>query len=102
MPKKTSDDVRTILVESARVQVAALDAAIEFWDGWIGAAREFAQVDNKELERVEQEDVGADAVVGRMTDASRAFLRRITDLPDAAVVKFNAGTERTSGAGKPK
>jgi hypothetical protein len=101
MPKKQSDEIRAVLVESARVQVAALDAAIEFWGGWIEAARDFAQTASKELERIEQEDIGADPVIGRMTDASRAFLRRMTDLPDMAVARFNSDIERVGASKKP-
>jgi hypothetical protein len=96
MPAK-DNEVRVVLVEAARVQVAALNAAISFWDGWLEAAREFANAANQEMKRLEKTDLDTDAAVGRMTDASRAYLRRMTQLPEAAAKRFNADLENAPG-----
>lgn len=99
MDEQRSDDIRAVMLESARVQVATLNAGIAFWSGWVDAAGKYVQATTRELATVGEPDVNVDAVVGRLTDSSREYLRRITELPNLAVTQFNAdvGSAATSG-----
>ncbi len=90
MAKNQSEEIRAIMLESARVQVATLNAGIAFWSAWVDAAGKFVQVANRELAAIGQPDMKADDVIGRLTDSSREYLRRVTELPGAAVAQFNA------------
>ena len=90
MGENQSEEIRAIIIESARVQVATLSAAIAFWSGWVDAAGKFVQAASRELVSVGEANVKADDVVGRLTDSSREYLRRLTELPNVAVAQFNA------------
>ena len=101
MEEQRSDEIRAVMLESARVQVATLNAGIAFWSGWVEAAGRYVQATTRELATVGEPDVNVDAVVGRLTDSGREYLRRITELPNLAVTQFNAdvrvGTATTNG-----
>lgn len=90
MPKNQSKEIRAIMVESARAQVATLNAGIAFWSAWVDAAGKFVQATSRELATIGQPDVKVDQVIGRLTDSSREYLRRVTELPKAAVAQFDA------------
>ena len=87
-----SEEVRAIIMEAARVQLAALNAGIAFWSGWVDSAAKFAEEVNRELASVADTSTDTDAgeLVGRLTDSSREYLRRMTELPNIAVDRFNA------------
>ena len=89
MARDRSEDVRAIIAESARVQVASLNAAIAFWSGWVERASEFAASTSRELQRVTDKAANTDEAIGRLTDATRAYLRRMTELPQLAADRFN-------------
>jgi hypothetical protein len=88
MPTNTADDVRVVMIETAKVQVAALNAGIEFWSGWVECAGKFAQAASKELIALGEGHGNADEVVSRITDSIRKYLTSITELPDRAVARF--------------
>jgi len=100
MPEDQSQKIRAIMLESARAQVAALSAGIAFWSGWVEAAGQFVRSASQELTVVGQSQVDTDAMIGRLTDSSREYLRRMTELPAAAVAQFNA--ELKTGGRAPK
>lgn len=89
MARDRNDDVRAIIEESARVQVASLNAAIAFWSGWVERASEFAASTSRELLRVTDKDASTDDAIGRLTDSTRTYLRRMTELPQLAADRFN-------------
>lgn len=89
MAKDRSSGVREVILESARVQVATLNAGIAFWTAWTDMAASYAQTVSRELANVSEDDADTDAVIGRLTDSSRELLRRMTDLPNVAVARFN-------------
>jgi hypothetical protein len=100
MPTSKDDDIRAVMIETAKVQVAAMNAGIEFWSGWVECAGKFAQAANKELLALSTGDGNADEVVSRITDSSRKYLTSITELPDRAVARFREDLKtdaRTNG-----
>ena len=100
MTDTRSDDIRQIMLESARVQVATLSGAIAFWTGWAEAAGKFVQAASRDLASIADRDTKVDSVVGSITDSTREYMRRVTDLPNIAVAKFNAELQSSDTKGQ--
>lgn len=92
------DQVRDVLVEAARTQLAAVTAATRFWAGWARVSDEYAQRIGEELARLEREGDSGD-LVGRLTDLTREYVRSMSELPTLSVEHFNSQMEKT---GAPK
>jgi hypothetical protein len=86
----TNEDVRQVLLESARIQFAALNAGVAFWSGWVENTSKLAQAANEQLLSLSKEGLDANKAVGKLTDLSREYLRSLTELPNQAVKRFNA------------
>jgi hypothetical protein len=86
---KTTEDVRQIMIETARVQFATLNAGIVFWSGWLESASKLAQTLNTELTSLGADGSDSNVTLSRITDSSREYLRKITELPGAATARFN-------------
>jgi hypothetical protein len=99
MQKKTSQDVRAVMVETAKMQLATLNAGIEFWSGWVESAGKFAQDVNKQLSVLTEANTNADELVSRITDSSRKYLTTMSELPDKAVARFKAELKSERGKG---
>jgi hypothetical protein len=99
---KQSEEVRNIMVEVARTQLAAVSAALKFWGGWVASAEKYTQKLGAELTRVSEGTDDSQQFVGRLTDFSREYLREIITLTPAAVDHFASEIEKISQrAGKP-
>lgn len=92
----SSDQVRDILVEAARTQLAAVTAATRFWAGWAEVADKYAQGISDELARLDSQNDSPD-LVGRLSDLTREYLREMTELPTASVRHFNDQLEAIGG-----
>ena len=101
-PPKSSqgEQLRGVLVEAARTELAAVSAAIKFWAAWAESADKYTSALDDELSKIEQSGDSSE-VVGRVSDLTREYLRSITQLPSAAVKEFNTRLE-TIGQAKPK
>lgn len=88
-----NDDIRTVMMETARVQIAALNAGIEFWSRWVESASKFAQTANVELATLSNGDINTDETLSRIADSGRIYLEALTQLPNKAVARFNADVE---------
>ena len=97
----TNEDVRQVLLESARIQFAALNAGVAFWSAWVESTTKLAQAADEQLILLGKEGTDANKVVGKITDLSREYLRSLTELPTQAVARFNADVAKT-GPGKAK
>jgi len=95
---KQGDQLRGVLVEAARTQLAAVSAGIKFWAGWVESADKYTRAINDELAKLEETGESGD-IVGRLSDLTREYLRNMTQLPSAAVKEFNSQLETI---GKPK
>jgi hypothetical protein len=94
------DQLRGVLVEAARTQLAAVTAGVRFWADWAQSADKYTRALNAELAKLEEPGDPGD-VVGRVTDLTREYLRNVTQLPSSAFKEFNAQLE-TIGKPKPK
>lgn len=93
-------DIRALLIETVRVQLAALNAGIAFWTGWVESASEFAQTAKKELMALSDNRAQAYEVLSRITDSSRKYLDTMTELPERAIVRFRQDLGRAGGSTK--
>jgi hypothetical protein len=88
MAAQSNDDVRSIMVETARLQVASLKAAITFWRGWVERASEFAESTSADLVRVADLSRTDGEAIGRLSDSAKTFVRRLSELPELAADAF--------------
>jgi hypothetical protein len=95
---KQSDQLRGVVVEAARTQLAAVSAAVKFWSDWADSADKYTRAVNDELAKIEESGESTD-LVGRLSDLTREYVRNLTQLPTAVVRDFNAQLETI---GKPK
>ena len=95
-----NQDLREVLLESARIQFAALNAGVAFWSAWVESTSKLAQAANEQLLSLSKEGVGANKAVGKMTDLSREYLRSLAELPNQAVKRFNADLAQGNGERK--
>lgn len=99
---KSSEEIREIMVEVARTQLAAVTAALKFWGGWVESAEKYTQKVSAELTRVSEGTDDSQQFVGRLTDFSREYLREMITLPTTAVDHFANEIEKISKpVGKP-
>lgn len=89
------------MLETAQIQFAALNASIVFWSQWVENASKTAQGISNQLLLAGKENSDTDKILGRITDLTREYLRKTTELPNAAVARFNADVKpagRANGA----
>jgi hypothetical protein len=94
-----SDELRDIIVELARTQLAAVTAALRFWGGWVQSADKYTHRISAELEKIKEGHTVPDKFVGQLTDLSREYFREIVALPKVAAENFTSEMDRIS---KPK
>lgn len=92
---KSSEEIREIMVEVARTQLAAVTAALKFWGGWVESAEKYTQKVSAELTRVSEGTDDSQQFVGRLTDFSREYLREMITLPTTAVDHFASEIEKS-------
>ena len=95
---RSSEELREIMLEVARTQLAAVTAALKFWGGWVESANKYTQKISDELARVSEARDDSEKFVGRLTDSSREYLREMTALPNLAVDHFVGEMEKISKA----
>jgi hypothetical protein len=99
MKKETSQEIRAVMVETAKMQLATLNAGIEFWSGWVQTAGKFAQDVNKQLSALGDTETNTDELLSRITDSSRQYLTTMSGLPDKAVARFKEDLKSSGGKG---
>jgi hypothetical protein len=92
---KASEEVREIMVEVARTQLAAVTAALKFWGGWVESANKYTEKISAELTRISQGE-HSEKFVGSLLDSSREYLREMIALPNLAVDHFTSEIEKIS------
>jgi hypothetical protein len=99
---RQNEELRDIMIEVARTQLAAVTAALKFWGGWVESADKYTQKISAELTRVSEGTENSPKFVGRLTDFSREYLREMISLPNVAVDHFATEIEKISRpVGKP-
>ena len=91
-------DIRQLMVETVKVQVASLDAGIAFWTGWVERTSAFAKAANEELLALSGEKADANQAINRLVDSSREYLRHVTELPALAVSEFTSQLGKSAPA----
>src|ERR1017187_1031502 len=94
---KNVDDLRQIMLETAQIQFATLNAGIVFWSQWVENASKTAQGISNQLLLAGKEGSDTDKILGTITDLTREYLRKTTELPNAAVARFNADVKPAGG-----
>ena len=89
MAKNQTTDVNEIILETARVQLATLNAGISFWTGWLENASQYAQQVSDALAEISSSKSDPGKITSQITDAGKTFLRQTTDLSSRAVDQFN-------------
>jgi hypothetical protein len=84
-----TDEMRDVLTDASRTQFAAVSAAVTFWSEWAESAASYSRGMADELTRISVEKGSAEDALGRMVDLNREYLRRVTELPNTAVQRFN-------------
>ena len=92
---QTSDDLRDVVVDLARTQLAAMTAMVGFWRGWVESADTFTQALSEQLNKISEGGQDSKAVLGEFGDSTRQFLRSVTDLPLVAAQRFSSEIEKT-------
>jgi hypothetical protein len=93
---KDAEEVRTVVIELARTELAAVTAALKFWGGWIESATKYAQRLNSELTQVGAGGADSQQLVGRVTDFGREYVREVIALPAVAMEHFASEVEKIS------
>ncbi len=89
-------ELRGVLIEAARVQLAAVMAATKFWSMWAESADRYTGSIGRELEKL-GEGEGSKEAVARLADLTREYLRRVTEIPAVAYQHFSAELEKVAG-----
>jgi hypothetical protein len=94
----TNDQLRSIVLELARTELAAVGSALKFWGDWVASADKYTQQLRAELDKADQGGETSQQFVGKLTDLTREYLREVVALPAAAVEHFNSEVEKTISA----
>ncbi len=97
-----TENIKDLMLETAKVQMAALDAGISFWKIWIEVASEYSKTVSEALLDMAENDSDRGEVLSKITDSGRTMLREMSKLPDQAVKKFNEELEKTTASNKGK
>jgi len=93
------DEIRQVVLEAARTELAAVSAGIKFWAGWVESADRYTQALSAELTKIEDSSVPSGEAVARVADLSRAYLRELTELPRMSIRHFTGELDKI---GRPK
>ncbi len=94
----TNDELRSIIVELARTELAAVGSALKFWGDWVASADKYTQQLRAELDKADQKGETSKQFVGKLADLTREYLREVVALPAAAVEHFNSEVEKNASA----
>lgn len=94
----TNDELRSIVLELARTELAAVGSALKFWGDWVASADKYTQQLRAQLDTAEQGGETSKQFVGKLADITREYLREVVALPAAAVEHFNNEVEKSASA----
>jgi hypothetical protein len=85
----TNKELRSIVMELARTELAAVGSALKFWGDWVASADKYTRQLRAELDKADEGAGPSQQFVGKLTDFTREYLREVVALPAAAVEHFN-------------
>ena len=105
MPSNTSDspaEIQKLLIETARVQLAAVGAVVKFWASWAESADKYTQALSGELAKISEKEIKPNEIIPRTADLTREYVRNLIELPSLAVHRFNSEIERMGSSKGPR
>jgi hypothetical protein len=97
----TNEELRGIVMELARTELAAVGSALKFWGDWVASADKYTQQLRTELDKADKGGPSSQQFVGKLADLTRQYLREVVALPAAAVEHFNNEVEKAAAATAP-
>ena len=94
-----SQRLRDLLVETARIQLAAMSSVIKFWSGWAQSAEKYTQSISDELAVINDGGTPSESTLSKLSDLTREYLRDLSKLPVAAADQFSGEIEKFSKKG---
>lgn len=91
-----SQQLRDLLVETARIQLAAMSSVVKFWAGWAQSAEKYTQSISDELAVINEEGTTSANALSRLSDLTREYLRDLSKLPGVAAEQFSGEIEKLS------
>jgi hypothetical protein len=103
MASKTSNssEIQKLLIETARVQLAAVGAAVKFWASWAESADNYTQALG-ELAKISEKEIEPSEIISRTADLTREYVRNLIELPSVAVHRFNSEIEKMGPSKGPR
>src|ERR1035441_6163797 len=77
----TNEELRSIVIELARTELAAVGSALKFWGDWVASAGKYTQQLRAELDKADQGEATSQQFVGKLADLTREYLREVVALP---------------------
>ena len=100
MATNPARDIRKIMLETASMQLATLNAGIMFWSQWVQYATRYAEAAKRELAAMEGKSANANELLARLTDSSREYMRDLAGIPDRVKSQFNAELKKSRAAAR--
>ena len=97
-----SPEIQRLLIETARVQLAAVGAAVKFWASWAESADNYTQALSGELAKISEKETKPSEIISRTVDLTREYVRNLTELPSVAVHRFNSEIEKMGPSKGPR
>ena len=94
-----SQRLRELLVETARIQLAAMISVTKFWAGWAQSAEKYTQSLSDELAVINDKGTTSESALSRLSDLTREYLRDLSKLPGVAAEQFSGEIEKLSKKG---
>jgi hypothetical protein len=104
MASKTSNspEIQKLLIETARVQLAAVGAVVKFWASWAESADNYTQALSGELAKISEKRIKPSEIIPRTADLTREYVRNLIELPSVAVHRFNSEIEKMGPSKGPR
>jgi hypothetical protein len=97
-----SPEIQKLLIETARVQLAAVSAAVKFWARWAESADNYTQALSGELTKISEKEIKPSEIISRTADLTREYVRNLIELPSVAVHRFNSEIEKIGPSKGPR
>ena len=94
----TNKELRGIVMELARTELAAVGSTLKFWGDWVASADKYTRQLRAELDKADEGGKTSQQFVGKLSDLTREYLREVVALPAAAVEHFNNELTKTTAA----
>lgn len=91
-----SQQLQDLLVEAARVQLAAITSVVKFWSRWAQSAEKYTQSISDELALISEGGATSNTALSRLSDLTREYLRDLSKLPALVADHFSGEIEKLS------